>query len=85
MRQKLVWEDIGLGDILYDFIPPYQKTIHYLVVDSGRKMMNLPGPTRGMNETDYFVLHPLDSGDDYEIELTPYSLKREYATWRKKA
>jgi len=80
---NIKWDDIDIGDILTDFMPQYQRRIHYLVVDKSRGMLAIS--VHGVQETSFFVLQPLDSDNDWEVRLTYFDIHRPYATWRKQA
>lgn len=82
MRKRLHFGDIEIGDILADFRPARQQTVHYLVVDKRYGELYCVG--RGIQSTNYFILQPLDI-EDCDVTLSWYDVNHLYSTWRKKA
>jgi len=81
MRKRLTWNEINVGDILADFRPARQQTVHYLVVDSRYGELYCVG--HGIQNTGYFILQPLDI-EDCDVTLTWFDVNHQFSTWRKK-
>lgn len=81
-RQKLAWNEVGLGDILSDFRPARQQTVHYLVVEQKTGEIYCVG--HGIQHTTYFILQPLDI-EDCDVTLSWHDLNHPFSTWKKKA